>query len=71
MTNRIKGLVITLDQDIREDDIKSTVSAIKMIKGVQDVEFSDASADDVINRSRVKMEIIKKFYKFLEELTKI
>ncbi len=34
MTNRVKGFVVVLDKDIREDGMQSTINAIKMVKGV-------------------------------------
>ena len=34
MTERVKGFVVTLQNDVREDDIASTMDAIKHIKGV-------------------------------------
>lgn len=34
MTDRLKGFIVTLTTDIREDDAESIVQAIKMIKGV-------------------------------------
>jgi hypothetical protein len=37
MTDRHAGYVITLAENIREDDSQATIAAIKQIKGVLDV----------------------------------
>lgn len=38
MTDRIQGFVVSLDKEIREDDIEYIVNAIRMIKHVESVE---------------------------------
>lgn len=53
MTDRIKGLVITLDHDYRDDDVEAIVNAIMMVKGVASVTKSVAEMDDHMNRARV------------------
>ena len=53
MTDRIKGLVITLDHDYRTDDVDTIVNAIMMVKGVANVSKSVASPDDHMNRARI------------------
>ena len=35
MTNRLKGILVTLETDIREDDAESILNAIKMIKRIE------------------------------------
>lgn len=56
MTDRVSGFVVTLKQDIREDDVESTLDAIRHIKGVLGVMPVVTSASDHINRSRVQQE---------------
>jgi hypothetical protein len=53
MTDRIKGLVITLDHDYRTDDVDAIVNAIMMVKGVANVSKSVADMDDHMNRARI------------------
>jgi len=67
MTDRIKGFVVTLDSDIRIDDIDQIVNAIKMIKGICSVEPSVSNYDDTMNRERIKSELRGKFIEFLKE----
>jgi len=37
MTTRLKGFTITLEKDIREDDVEILIQTLKMIKGVVSV----------------------------------
>ena len=66
MTDRLKGFVVTLQRDIRDDDAQPIIDAIKMIKGVLDVEPSISDIDDQMNRSVVKQELREKLWKALE-----
>lgn len=68
MTERVKGLVVSLERDIREDDIETIVNAIKMVKGVQGVTLNIASHDDWMNRTRIKLEIEHKIYNAVREI---
>lgn len=34
MTDRFKGFLVTLDDEIREDDAEAILTALRMIKGV-------------------------------------
>ncbi len=38
MSDRIKGLTVTLRPELRDDDAEPTIAAIRMIKGVIDVQ---------------------------------
>jgi hypothetical protein len=40
MSDRIRHLTVTLERDMREDDVASIVSAIEHIKGVNSPRFS-------------------------------
>jgi hypothetical protein len=67
MTDRVKGFTVTLAEDMRIDDIEPIMQAIRMIKGVVDVQPSITDSNDHINRIQVLSNIRKKFIKFLEE----
>lgn len=69
MTDRIKGLTVVLEQDVREDDIESTVEAIKHIKGVLDVKTVVSTSDDYFARARVRRELSAKLFQALDEAT--
>ena len=67
MTDRIKGMTITLDADIREDDVQAIVNAMKMIKGVVHVEPSIVTVEDHINREMIRYEFKHKLFNFVKE----
>lgn len=46
MTDRIKGLSVSLTHDIRDDDCQAIIDAIKMVKGVEAVEMHVTTSDD-------------------------
>lgn len=57
MTDRFKGVVVTFEEDIREDDAEKLLNAIWMLKGVIDVTPSVANVDDHLARERVRREL--------------
>lgn len=57
MTDRHKGLVVTLDQDIRGDDLQPFISAIRLMKHVVKVEPVLADFNDQINQARIRSEL--------------
>lgn len=67
MTDRIKGFTVTLAEDVRIDDIEATMDAIRMIKGVVDVQPYVADSNDHINRMQILSRVRTKFIKFLNE----
>lgn len=62
MTDRIKGYVVTLAKDMREDDAASTTAAIERIKGVMSVEPLVSGIDDHIAYQRARREIAQKLH---------
>ena len=68
MTDRLKGLTVAFDKDIREDDAKCIIDAILMIKGVSSVTTSLSGPDDYMNREQVKRDIVKKIYDLAKEI---
>lgn len=67
MTDRIKGFTVTLAEDVRIDDIEATMDAIRMIKGVVDVQPCVTDSNDHINRMQILSRVRTKFIKFLNE----
>ena len=57
MTDTLKGLVVSLNHDIREDDAEDIIQAIRMVKGVANVAPLVSEAGDwvVAERSRREM----------------
>lgn len=68
MTNSLKGVFVSFDNDIMEDDAEFIMSAIKMIKGVQSVEANVVNADDWMNRERIRIEMKQKIYDSLKNI---
>jgi phosphate starvation-inducible protein PhoH len=67
MTDRIKGLIVSLDIDIREDDAQAIIEAIRQIRHVVGVGFSLFTADDLINRMRIRADFEERIWKALKE----
>lgn len=57
MSDSIKGLVITFEEDIGEGQAKMIMDAIRQIRGVIDVSPSVVDIHDHINRMRIETEI--------------
>ena len=67
MTDRIKGIVVTLDRDYRDDDVPAILNAIRMIKGVVAVAPKVSTSDDWMARRRVQHELRDKIYAIMDE----
>lgn len=67
MTDRVKGFTVTLEKDIRIDDVEVIMQAIRMIRGIADVEPIISTSEDHMNRQRIKYELREKFYKFMTD----
>ncbi len=62
MTDRIKGLTVVLDGDIREDDAKPIIEAIRMIRGVLCVEAHVTDINDYVAQQKARFELEKRIY---------
>lgn len=62
MSDRYKGLAVTLSSDLRDDDAEGLIQAIYLFKGIASVEPILANIDDQINRSRMRKEIMDKIW---------
>ena len=66
MTDRLKGVCVCFDRDIREDDAEVVISAIRQIRGVLSVEVNVADSNDWMNRERIRDEMTRKIYEALK-----
>lgn len=57
MTDRLKGVLVTFDHDIRVDDVEPLIAAIQQLRGVLDVSEIKVNPDDYMNRARVANEL--------------
>ncbi len=60
MTDRINSVIVVLEQDIRDDDAKSILDAILMVKGVLTVDPQVADIASHVAHRRVTNEILEK-----------
>lgn len=67
MTDRHAGYVVVLEEDIREDDAKAVIDALKMIKGVLTVKPIISTPEIIIATNRAKAEMARKLWKVLQE----
>ncbi len=66
VTDRLKGFVVALDHDMREDDAELVLNAIRMIKCVASVEPIKVGYDDHMNRDKVRCELQEKLREALK-----
>jgi hypothetical protein len=52
MTDRHAGYLVTLTEDLRDDDAEEILAALRMVRGVQSVEPVVANIDQRIAQSR-------------------
>jgi len=67
MTDRVKGFTVTLKEDIREDDFQDVIKAVELIKGVIHVEPLLVTVDDHVVKQRIKLKMIQKILKMLND----
>jgi hypothetical protein len=73
MTDRTISLLVTLDKEYRTDDAEFVINAIKMIKGVLEVQTNIADPfEDCMQRQSLKIqakhEILERIHKFFAEV---
>ena len=67
MTDRINALTVVLDRDIRDDDVREIIQAIRMIKCVATVTPHVADHDSHVAYVRARMEIEGRLYEALKD----
>ena len=68
MTDRLNGVTITFEKDIRDDDAEAIINAMKMIKGVIHVEPHIVTTDDHMATTRANIEFRGKLIDFINTL---
>jgi hypothetical protein len=66
VSKRIKGVVVTFDQDLPEEDAAVIISAFRAFRCVASVQPSTVDFDDVMNRERAKFELEQKLWEVLK-----
>jgi hypothetical protein len=62
MTERLHGVYVAFERDIRVDDAESILNAIRCLRGVVAVESKVASFDDFVATSRIRSEMWQKIH---------
>ena len=70
MTDRYYALTVILEKDIRDDDAEPIINAIKMIRGVQNVEGLISDPTTWMAEERARMELGKKLMEVVYPKTK-
>jgi hypothetical protein len=60
MSDRIKGLTVTLKANMRDDDAQPIIDAIKMLRGVLSVDAHVEDMDHYLAKSQLKSEYLPK-----------
>lgn len=67
MTDRVSAFHVVLERDIREDDAREIIAAIRQLRGVLHVQaVKDIQVDVLVATSRIKHEVINKLITILE-----
>lgn len=65
MTDRVKGIVVIFDEDIRDDKAERIVDAIRLLPHVASVEPSAWNNEDLMNRSRIRKDLEQQLWAVL------
>lgn len=68
MTDRVRHLTITLEEDTRVDDLAPIVSAIQHVRGVAIVEQHIVQQADQLARQAVRADIERKLHEALQSV---
>lgn len=66
MTDRIFALSVVLDEDVRADDIKPLIAAIKMLRHVQAVQGHVTNMELWAAEERARMRLVRELWMVLE-----
>lgn len=67
MSDRVKGFLVTLEKDVRLDDVDLLMQTIRYMRGVANLEPSIVNSDDFINQQRIKTDLRQKMYQFIND----
>lgn len=65
MTDRYSGFVVTLEENMREDDAQAVLAALRMVRGVIGVEPVISNVEQVIADKRARRELGEKLWAVL------
>jgi len=56
MTDRFSALIVTLNQDMREDDAQALISAISQLRSVRSVKGHVSNVAELVAEQRVRLQ---------------
>lgn len=69
MTDRVRHLTVTLDRDVREDDVEHIVAAIRLLRYVADVSPIVVTVDQELARMSIRRQIEHDLYRAMRLIT--
>jgi len=67
MADRMKGFVVTFEEDLKGEQLEQVKNALLQIKGVITVDPVVTRIDDLMNRQRIRYELSTKLWQVLKE----
>jgi hypothetical protein len=68
MAEKVKGFVVTLQNDISKSNAEAVAQLLTHIQGVISVDPIEGDFKDIIIQQRIAHEVREKLYKIIEEL---
>lgn len=69
MTDRHAGYIVTLGSDVREDDAAEVMTALRMVKGVADVQPVSGGHEQSLGAIRERVRWQEKLLDLMKEMT--
>lgn len=66
MTDRVHSLLVVLEQDVRNDDIKSLVNAIREFRNVASVTLNITDPTSIMAEERARYQLANKLWEVLK-----
>jgi hypothetical protein len=67
MTTRVIALTVILDEPTREDDAQTLIEAIRLMRGVSDVQATEYTPESAIAYARARLDIRRQLYAVLND----
>jgi hypothetical protein len=67
MTDRVDAFIVVLEEDIREDEVRPVLDAIRQLRGVLSVEVHIAYPSTAIATARARHEYASKLWDIIHE----
>lgn len=68
MAEKVKGFIVTLQNDIRQSEAEAVGQLLTHIQGVISVDTIEGDVKDIIIKQKITHEVREKLYKIIDEL---